>query len=162
MIIALAAEMMMNLLHVLVCSTDSAVDFRKPFLADFETWLLNEDTQPDIAEYLLAGLSSWFEDPFGTEPAIFCTFLPLDRQLLYNLKKSVGMPFFAALLRNHWLSANKHTNLPLNLADVVSAGQYASYIGAGKSFTSFGCITMQRYMNPTLTMSTGVQPTFPV
>jgi len=56
----------------------------------------------------------------------------------------------------------KHTTLSLNLADVVSAGQYASYIGAGKSFTSFGCIAMQRYMNPTLTMLTGVPPTFPV
>jgi len=55
-----------HLLHVLVCSADSAVDFRKPLLADFETWLLNKDTQPDIAEYLLTGLSSWFEDPFGT------------------------------------------------------------------------------------------------
>jgi len=47
-----------HLLHVLVCSADSAVDFRKPLPADFETWLLNEDTQPDIADYLLTGLNS--------------------------------------------------------------------------------------------------------
>jgi len=57
--------------------------------------------------------------------------------------------------------ANKHTTLSLNLADVARAGQYASYIGAGKCFT-LGCIAMQRYMNPTLTMLTGVQTTFPV
>jgi len=62
-----------HLLHVLICSADSAVDFRKPLLADLEKWLLEEDTQPDIADYLLTGLSSWFEDPFGTEPAILCT-----------------------------------------------------------------------------------------
>ena len=68
-----------HLLHVLVCSAASAVDFRKPLLADFETWLLNEDTQPDVAEYLLTCLSSWFEDPFGAEPAILCT-IPSIRQ----------------------------------------------------------------------------------
>jgi len=70
------------------------------------------------------------------------------------------MPFFAALLPNHWLLANKHTTLPFDLAAVESAGQHASYIGAGKSFTSLGCIAMQHYTNLMLTMLTGVHPTF--
>jgi hypothetical protein len=39
-------------------------------LSELETWLIDEDTHPDIAEYLLTGLTSWFEDPFGTEPEI--------------------------------------------------------------------------------------------
>ena len=51
-------------------AAEAAVDFRKHLLTDLETWLIDEDTHPDIAEYLLTGLTSWFEDPLGTEPAI--------------------------------------------------------------------------------------------
>ena len=59
-----------HLLHVLICPAEATVDFRKPLLTELETWLTDEDTHPDIAEYLLTGLTSWFEDPLGTEPAI--------------------------------------------------------------------------------------------
>jgi hypothetical protein len=68
-----------HLLHVLICSADAAVDFRQPLLSDLENWLIDEDTHPDIADYLLTGLTSWFEDPFGTEPVILST-IPSIRQ----------------------------------------------------------------------------------
>ena len=58
-------------------AAEAAVDFRKHLLTDLETWLIDEDTHPDIAEYLLTGLTSWFEDPFGTEPAILSAILSI-------------------------------------------------------------------------------------
>ena len=66
-----------HLLHVLICPAEATVDFRKPLLTELETWLTDEDTHPDIAEYLLTGLTSWFEDPFGTEPAILSAILSI-------------------------------------------------------------------------------------
>ena len=65
------------LLHVLICPDATTVYFRKPLLSELETWLIDEDTHPDIAEYLLTGLTSWFEDPFGTEPAILSAILSI-------------------------------------------------------------------------------------
>ena len=59
-----------HLLHVLICPDTTSVDFRKPLLTELETWLIEEDTHPDITEYLMTGLTSWFDDPFGTEPTI--------------------------------------------------------------------------------------------
>jgi hypothetical protein len=47
-----------HLLHVLICPDVTAVDFRKPLLTELETWLIDEDTDPDIAGYLLTGLTS--------------------------------------------------------------------------------------------------------
>ena len=68
-----------HLLHVLICSADAAVDFRQPLLTDLENWLIDEETHPDIADYLLTGLTSWFEDPFGIESVILSTIPSIRR-----------------------------------------------------------------------------------
>jgi hypothetical protein len=78
-----------HLLHVLICPDAIAVDFRKPLLTELETWLIDEDTHPDIAEYLLTGLTSWFEDPFGTEPAIRSA-VPSIRQAASLQSQGIG------------------------------------------------------------------------
>jgi hypothetical protein len=124
-----------HLLHVLICSADAAVDIRQPLLTDLENWLIDEDTHPDIADYLLTGLTSWFEDPFRTEPVILSTIPPIRQH------------FFAVLSWNYWLPANKHATLPFNLDVVDNDGQYALFIGVGKSYTSFGCTGMLRCTN---------------
>ena len=108
-------------------------------LSDLENWLIDEDSHPDIADYLLAGLNSWFEpwfeDPFWTEPVILSTIPPIRQH------------FFAVLSWNYWLPANKHATFPFNLDGVENDGQYSLFIVAGKSYTSFGCTGMQRCMN---------------
>ena len=43
-----------HLLHVLICSADAAVDFRQPLLTDLENRLIDKDTHPDIADYLIS------------------------------------------------------------------------------------------------------------
>jgi hypothetical protein len=78
-----------HLLHVLICPDATAVDFRKPLLTELETWLIHEDTHPDIAEYLLTGLTFWFEDPFGTEPAIRSA-VPSIRQAASLQSQEIG------------------------------------------------------------------------
>ena len=78
-----------HLLHVLICSADAAVDFRQPLLTDLENRLIDKDTHPDIADYLLTSLTSWFEDPFETEP-VFISTIPYIRQAaqpVYNRRK---------------------------------------------------------------------------
>jgi len=78
-----------HLLHVLICSADAAVDFRQPLLTDLENWLIDEDTHPDIADYLHTGLTSWFEDPFGTERVILST-IPSIRQAASLQLQEIG------------------------------------------------------------------------
>ena len=78
-----------HLLHVLICTDATAVDFRKPLLTELETWLIDEDTHPDIAEYLLTGLTSWFEDPFRTEPTIWSA-IPSIRQAASLQSQEIG------------------------------------------------------------------------
>jgi hypothetical protein len=78
-----------HLLHVLIWSADAAVDFRQPLLTDLENWLIDEDTHPDIADYLHTGLTSWFEDPFGTEHAILST-IPSIRQAASLQAQEIG------------------------------------------------------------------------
>ena len=74
-----------HLLHVLICS----VNFRQPLLSDLEAWLIDENTHPDIVDYLLTGLTSWFEDPFGTEPVIFSP-IPSIRQAASLQSQGIG------------------------------------------------------------------------
>jgi hypothetical protein len=78
-----------HLLHVLICSADAAVDFRQPLLTDLENRLIDKDTHPDIADYLLTSLTSWFEDPFGTEPGILST-IPSIRQAASLQSQEIG------------------------------------------------------------------------
>ena len=73
----------------MICPDATAVDFRKPLLTELETWLIDEDTHPDIAEYLLTGLTPWFEDHFGTEPAIRSA-VPLIRQAASLQSQEIG------------------------------------------------------------------------
>ena len=47
-------------------------------------------------------------------------------------------------LRFYSRNIGSHTTLPFNLDGEENAGQYALFIGAGKSYTSFGCTGMQR------------------
>ena len=58
-------------------------------LTDLENWLIVEDTLPDIADYLLTGLTSWFEDPFETEPVIIST-IPYIRQAACLQSQEIG------------------------------------------------------------------------
>jgi len=74
-------------LHVLICPDATAVDFRIPLLTELETWFIDKDTYPDIAEYLMTGLTSWFEDPFGTEPEILPAISSIDRQRPFSHRK---------------------------------------------------------------------------
>ena len=78
-----------HLLHLLLCSADAAADFRQPLLTDLENWLIDEETHPDIADYLLTGLTSWFEDQFGTEPVILST-IPSIRQAASLQSQEIG------------------------------------------------------------------------
>jgi hypothetical protein len=62
--------------HALVAMVNDLIllnALRQPLLSNLENWLIDEETHPDIADYLLTGLTSWFEDPFGSEPAIIFT-----------------------------------------------------------------------------------------
>jgi hypothetical protein len=61
----------------------------EPLLTELETWLIDEDTHPDIAEYLLTGLTSWFEDPFRTEPTIWSA-IPSIRQAASLQSQEIG------------------------------------------------------------------------
>ena len=150
MFTAPAVEMMMNIFYMSLFALLTLQSTFTNLCSPISTWLNIFSPVCPLGSTIPLELNLLFFVPFP----------PFDRQFLYNRRNSVGMPFFAALLRNHWLLANKHTTLPFNLAAVGSAGQYASYTGAGKSVTSLGCIGMRRYMNPVLTMLTGVQPTF--
>jgi hypothetical protein len=54
-----------------------------------ENWLIDEDSHPDIADFLFTGLTSWFEDPFGTEPVILST-IPSIRQAASLQSQEIG------------------------------------------------------------------------
>ena len=45
------------------------------------TWLEAEDTQEDIATFLVRGLESWFDDPYGDEIPIDCDDVTMTRIL---------------------------------------------------------------------------------
>ena len=160
-IIAHAAEKMMNTFYM---SLFALLTLQSTFenlcwpiwRSGYSKKIRNQILQIIFSPVCLLGLRI----PLGLNLPFFVPTLPFDRQLPCNHRGSVGMHFSAAFLWNHWLPANKHITLPFNLADVVSAGQYASYIGAGKFFISFGCIGMRRYMNPMRIIPTGVRPIF--
>jgi hypothetical protein len=57
-----------HLLHILTCPNDDAKKFRLQQLTELSVWLQAEDTQQDIADLFISGLTSWFSDPNGYEP----------------------------------------------------------------------------------------------
>ena len=57
-----------DLLHILTCPDPLAKEFRSLQLQELRTWLEAELTHPDIKDFLINGLQSWFNQPNGYEP----------------------------------------------------------------------------------------------
>ena len=68
----LCDELDEHLVHILTCPHETGVDLRTSLLAELQTWLETEDTQEDIANFLVQGLESWFANPYGDEIPINC------------------------------------------------------------------------------------------
>ena len=55
--------------HVLLCNDPSICEYRTRLLKEFSIWLDSMDTDPQITNFLISGLSNWFDgDP--SHPAI--------------------------------------------------------------------------------------------
>jgi hypothetical protein len=74
-----------DILHMLTCRHHQASTTRETLLQDLKLWMITSRTDPDITRFILAGLRSWFLDPFGDEPlhtsTDHTTFLALTEQL---------------------------------------------------------------------------------
>ena len=58
-----------DVLHVLTCQSASVSEKLETLLQqDLKVWVQSMMTSPDIVKYLISGLRSWFQDPFGDEP----------------------------------------------------------------------------------------------
>ena len=57
-----------DMLHVLTCQHRFARENRDTLLQEFKIWLQSVHTAPDITSFLITGLRSWFQDPFGDKP----------------------------------------------------------------------------------------------
>ena len=82
---------------------------RQPLLSDLENWLIDEDSHPDIADYLLAGLNSWFEpwfeDPFWTEPVILSTIPSIRHSTIAgNRLVRISLRFYSGTTGYHSIS----------------------------------------------------------
>ena len=70
-----------HLVHILTCRHETCVELRTSLLTELRTWLEAEDTQEDIANFLVQGLESWFDDPYGDEIPIDCDDVTMTRIL---------------------------------------------------------------------------------
>ena len=70
-----------HLVHILTCPHETGVDLRASLLTELRTWLEAEDTHEDIATFLVQGLESRFEDPYGDELPIHCDDATMARLL---------------------------------------------------------------------------------
>ena len=72
-------------LHMPTCQSTEVSNFWQATIQSLQTWLTNQDTEPNITTFLCKGLLSWTQDPHGNEilfnnipvPAI----IPLTNQL---------------------------------------------------------------------------------
>ena len=70
-----------HLVHILTCPHETCFDLRTSLLTELQTWLEAEDTQEDIATFLVQGLESWFDNPYGDEIPIDCDNVTMTRIL---------------------------------------------------------------------------------
>ena len=133
-------------------------------LTDLENWLIVEDTLPDIADYLLTGLTSWFEDPFETEPVIISTIPYIRQAACLQSQEILGWyAFLCGFIVEPLVTCQQTYYSSIHLDGAENDGQYALFIGAGKSYTSSGCTGMQRSVNPKrITTTAGVRQIFQV
>jgi hypothetical protein len=57
-----------DILHMLTCQSQPTSNHRETLLQDLKLWLTTSKTDPDITQFLITGLRSWFLNPFGDEP----------------------------------------------------------------------------------------------
>ena len=82
-----------DLLHILTCPHPESKIFRNLQLEELQQWLQSEMTHPDISDFIISGLRSWFEDPEGYEP-----FHHFSTHALYDaLQDQLQFSWFAAL-----------------------------------------------------------------
>ena len=127
-------------------------------LTDLENRLIDKDTHPDIADYLLTSLTSWFEDPFGTERVILSTIPSIRQAASLQLQEIGWYAFLCGFIVEPLVTCQQTYYSSIHLAGAENDGQYALFIGAGKSYTSSGCTGMQR----SVTTTAGVRQIFQV
>ena len=61
-----------HLVHVLTCPHHDSLTLRTTLVDALKAWLIKEHTHPDVTAFLLQGLTSWFNDPYGDEIRLNC------------------------------------------------------------------------------------------
>ena len=75
-------------LHLLVCPSSTVREFWHDSLTTLHAWLLAQDTDPDIASFLIDGLQSWLTDPHGNEGTL--SSFPLQHRCSFAQQLSLG------------------------------------------------------------------------
>ena len=69
------------------------VEYRDSLCSNLSKWLESQDTHPDIADFIINGLRSWFHSPNGTEP-----FFHTSTHTMYDtLTSHLQLSWFAVL-----------------------------------------------------------------
>jgi hypothetical protein len=63
--------------HILQCPSNSTSSLRQCLLLELQSWLSSVDTQPDIQEFLISGLTSWLSpnSQFSLDTSIYLPML---------------------------------------------------------------------------------------
>ena len=82
-----------HLVHVLTCPHRDSLTLRTTLVDALKAWLIKEHTHPDVTAFLLQGLTSWFNDPYGNEILLNCA----DPTSQSTLLEQLELGWFATL-----------------------------------------------------------------
>lgn len=83
-----------HLVHVLTCPHHDSLTLRTTLIDALKAWLIKEHTHPDVTAFLLHGLTSGCNDPYGDEILLNCADPTSQSTLLEQL---LNLGWFATL-----------------------------------------------------------------
>lgn len=82
-----------HLVHVLTCPHHDSLTLRTTLIDALKAWLIKEHTHPDVTAFLLHGLTSGCNDPYGDEILLNCA----DPTSQSTLLEQLNLGWFATL-----------------------------------------------------------------
>ena len=96
-------------LHMPTCQSTEVSNFWQATIQSLETWLTNQDSEPNITKFLCKGLLSWTQDPHGNEISLHNipapALIPLNNQLSigwYGTLSGLIHPSIISLQQKHY------------------------------------------------------------
>ena len=126
-----------DLLHMATCTSQAVTEFWATHIDALENWMEQKDTDKDLQTFIIDGLTSWLQDPYGNE-ILITSFPPHKQQALQNQLKLGWYAFISGLIHPALIELQQHHYSNIHRKKLEHPGHHNSSNTTGNHYTTSG------------------------